>query len=37
VPERDEEVVLDGFSFRVLSADGRRIRLLQVTAPRDIA
>lgn len=36
VPERDEEVVLDGFTFRVLSADGRRIRLLQVTAPRDI-
>ena len=36
LPDRDEEVSIDGFNFRVLSADGRRIRLLLVTAPRDI-
>ena len=37
LPDRDEEVSIDGFNFRVLSADGRRVRLLLVTAPRDIA
>lgn len=31
LPQKDEQVELDGFSFKVLSADNRRIRLLQVT------
>ncbi len=31
LPQKDEQVDLDGFSFKVLSADNRRIRLLQVT------
>jgi len=30
LPQKDEQVDLDGFSFKVLSADNRRIRLLQV-------
>lgn len=30
LPQKDEQVELDGFSFKVLSADNRRIRLLQV-------
>ena len=31
LPKKDETVDIDGFSFKVLSADTRRIRLLQVT------
>ncbi len=31
LPRKDEEVTIDGFSFKVLSSDNRRIRLLQVT------
>ena len=31
MPKRHEEVATAGFSFRVLNADSRRIRLLQVT------
>lgn len=31
LPKKDEEVQIDGFHFKVLSADSRRIRLLQVT------
>lgn len=31
LPKKDEEVQIDGFHFKVLSADTRRIRLLQVT------
>jgi magnesium and cobalt transporter len=31
LPQKDEQVDFDGFSFKVLSADNRRIRLLQVT------
>ena len=30
VPKRDEAVAVDGFSFRVLNADSRRVRLLHV-------
>lgn len=30
LPQKEEQVDLDGFSFKVLSADNRRIRLLQV-------
>jgi len=30
LPQKDEEVEFDGFTFKVLSADNRRIRLLQV-------
>ncbi|EKF75756.1 metal ion transporter [Alcanivorax hongdengensis A-11-3] len=33
LPGRDESVVLDGYRFTVLSADGRTIRLLRVTPP----
>ncbi|MBY4676227.1 HlyC/CorC family transporter [Marinobacterium arenosum] len=35
LPEKDEEVDIDGFNFRILSADNRRIRLLQVTRKED--
>jgi len=35
LPKRDERVVLDGFQFKVLNADNRRIRLLQLTLPID--
>lgn len=31
LPKKDEEVQIDGFHFKILSADTRRIRLLQVT------
>ncbi len=31
LPKKDETVDIDGFTFKVLSADTRRIRLLQVT------
>jgi len=30
LPRKDEEVTIDGFTFKVLSSDTRRIRLLQV-------
>ncbi len=30
LPHKDEEILIDGFSFRVLSSEHRRIRLLQV-------
>ena len=31
LPQRDDSVELDGFSFKVLNSDNRRIRLLQVS------
>ena len=31
LPQRDDEVELEGFSFKVLNSDNRRIRLLQVS------
>lgn len=31
LPEKDESVDINGFAFRILSADNRRIRLIQVT------
>ncbi|MGB0466110.1 MAG: HlyC/CorC family transporter [Pontibacterium sp.] len=31
LPQKEEQVDIDGFTFKVLSADNRRIRLLQVT------
>lgn len=31
LPQKDEAVDIDGFNFKILSADNRRIRLLQVT------
>lgn len=31
LPQRDEMVEFDGFSFKILNADNRRIRLLQVS------
>ncbi|MET4000935.1 transporter associated domain-containing protein [Marinobacterium sp. MBR-109] len=31
LPAKDESIVIEGFSFKVLSADNRRLRLLQVT------
>lgn len=33
LPKRDERVDIDGFQFRVLNADNRRISLLQLTPP----
>ncbi len=30
LPNRDDQVVIEGFEFRVLNADNRRIHLLQV-------
>ena len=32
LPKRDETVTVNGFQFRVLNADSRRIRLLQMTS-----
>jgi magnesium and cobalt transporter len=37
LPRRGEAVRIDDFEFRVLRADQRRIELLRVAAPRDIA
>ena len=34
LPKRDETVVVEGFMFKVLNADSRRIRLLHLTCPR---
>ena len=31
LPTREEAVAFDGFEFRVLNADSRRINLLQLT------
>ena len=33
LPERDEQAVIEGFRFKVLNSDNRRIRLLQLTLP----
>ncbi len=33
LPERAEEVSIDGYVFKVLNADGRRVHLLQLTLP----
>jgi magnesium and cobalt transporter len=33
LPKRGESVSIDGFDFKVLRADRRRIDLLRVTAP----
>ena len=33
LPKRDERIDIDGFHFKVLNADSRRIRLLQLTPP----
>lgn len=35
LPDRDESVTLDNYTFTVLSANGRTIRLLRVTPPGD--
>jgi magnesium and cobalt transporter len=36
MPRRGEAITLDGFEFRVVRADRRRIDSLRVTAPRDV-
>jgi len=36
LPRRGESATIDGFEFRVVRADRRRIDTLRVTAPRDI-
>lgn len=36
LPERDEEIDINGFNFRVTSADGRRLLQLQVSIPSEI-
>jgi len=33
LPERDEAITIDGFQFKVLNADNRRIRLLHLVPP----
>ena len=33
LPKRDEQVSVEGFRFKVLNADGRRVHLLQMTLP----
>lgn len=33
LPKRDEKVDIDGYKFKVLNSDNRRIRLLQLTPP----
>lgn len=30
LPKRDEEISIDGFAFKILNADGRRVHLLQM-------
>jgi len=37
LPKRGESVVIDGFEFRILRADRRRIDMLRVTTPSDLA
>ena len=34
LPKREEKVIVEGFAFKVLNADSRRIRLLHITCPR---
>lgn len=34
LPKRDERINIEGFRFKVLNADSRRIRLLQMTPPK---
>ena len=34
LPKREETVIVEGFAFKVLNADSRRIRLLHLTCPR---
>ena len=34
LPQREETVIVEGFAFKVLNADSRRIRLLHLTCPR---
>jgi hemolysin (HlyC) family protein len=36
LPRRGESAIIDGFEFRVLRADRRRIEALRVVAPRDV-
>jgi magnesium and cobalt transporter len=33
LPERDEQITIDGYQFKVLNADNRRIRLLHLIPP----
>jgi magnesium and cobalt transporter len=37
LPRRGEAIVIDGFEFRIIKVDHRRIDLMRVLAPRDIA
>ena len=34
LPKREETVIVEGFAFKVLNADSRRIRLLHLTCPQ---
>ena len=36
LPRRGESLSIDGFEFRVLRADRRRVDALRVLAPRDV-
>ncbi len=33
LPKRDEQISIEGYRFKVLNADGRRVHLLQLTLP----
>ena len=35
VPERDEEVIIDSFVFKIISANSRRINTMQVSLVSD--
>ncbi|MGB0937307.1 MAG: HlyC/CorC family transporter [Colwellia sp.] len=37
MPHKDEVVTIDGFEFKVVTADSRRVHMLQVTVPKDKA
>ena len=37
LPRRGEAIVIDGFEFRIVKVDHRRIDLMRVLVPRDIA
>lgn len=34
IPQRDEEIRLQGLNFKILSADNRQVKLLEVTIPK---
>ena len=35
MPKKGEEMVIDGFEFKIVAADNRRIQSIQVTVPKE--